>query len=83
MVTPRGKQVSFAVRPIGSVTNCEKDVFLKIDEEFRPGLKQLNEFSHVVVLWWATGHDNPKSRTTLQSEPPYARGHVTGVSYSP
>jgi tRNA (Thr-GGU) A37 N-methylase len=32
-----------------------------------------------MVFWWAHRHDNERSRTTLQCEPPYAKGKITGV----
>jgi tRNA (Thr-GGU) A37 N-methylase len=52
---------------------------VEILESFRSALKQLDHFSHVVVFWWADKHDNEKSRSTMQTEPPYAKGKVTGV----
>jgi tRNA (Thr-GGU) A37 N-methylase len=33
----------------------------------------------VIALWWAHQHDNERSRSALQTEPPYAHGKVTGV----
>ena len=32
-----------------------------------------------MVFWWAHKHDNEKSRRSLQCEPPYAKGKITGV----
>jgi tRNA-Thr(GGU) m(6)t(6)A37 methyltransferase TsaA len=52
---------------------------LEITESYRSALKQLDHFSHVMVFWWAHKHDNDKSRNTLQCEPPYAKGKITGV----
>ena len=65
--------------PIGYVRANENEFSLQILEQYRAGLKQLDQFSHVLVLWWAQEHDNERSRSVLQTEPPYAREKVTGV----
>ena len=73
-----GREV-FQMFPIGYVTRNQKGINLEILERFRPALKQLDHFSHVMVFWWAHKHDNEKSRSALQCEPPYAKGRITGV----
>ncbi len=65
--------------PIGYVRRETREKRLEILETFRPALKQLDHFSHVMVFWWAHKHDTKKSRGILQCEPPYTRGKVTGV----
>lgn len=67
------------VAPIGVVKRSDEAVTLEISPPFRPGLLQLERFSHVLVLWWADRHDNPDSRTTLVTELPYAPGVEAGV----
>ncbi len=69
----------FEMTPIGRVRRDDDAVVLEIDAPFRPALKQLGYFSHVMVFWWADRHDNEEHRHLLQTEPPYAQGHVTGV----
>ena len=68
-----------SVRQIGTVRRDKDTVFLEVPEGFRPGLAQLDHFSHVIVLWWAEQHDNPESRGMLQTRPPYAEHKLTGV----
>lgn len=72
-------ETEFIIHPIGLIRRMEGITRIEIQEEYRPALKQLDHFSHVMIFWWADKHDNPKSRTTLTCEPPYARGHLTGV----
>ena len=67
------------IHPIGTIRRSGDSVSLEILEPFRPALKQLEHFSHVMVFWWADKHDNEKSRSIMQTEPPYAEGKVTGV----
>ena len=78
MSNEKSKRV-FQMFPIGYIRRNEKNINLEITEPFKPALKQLDHFSHVTVFWWAHQHDNDKSRSTLQCEPPYAQGKITGV----
>lgn len=64
--------------PIGRVVRDER-VALQIDVPYRPALAHLADFSHVVALWWVTGHDNPQSREITRCELPYAPGVEAGV----
>ena len=73
------EQEVYHVYPIGHVRREEDEVRLEILEPYRPALKQLEHFSHVVVLWWADRHDNEESRSTMQTRPPYAPDKLTGV----
>jgi tRNA-Thr(GGU) m(6)t(6)A37 methyltransferase TsaA len=70
---------TYQVHPIGVVCRTDDGIYLEIGKSFRPGLGQLDRFSHVMVLWWADQFDNPEWRQNLQCRPPYAEEHVTGV----
>ncbi len=70
---------SFTIRPIGRVRRDETGCYLQLDEAYRPGLKQLPHFSHIIVLWWATEQDTPEARSLLTCYPPYAPDKLTGV----
>ncbi len=70
---------TFQMFPIGQVRQTEGGIVLEIAAPYRPALKELGNFSHVMVFWWADRFDNDEYRTLLQSEPPYAPGHVSGV----
>jgi len=73
------KQEIFKISPIGHIKRAKYGIQLRILEPFRPALKQLNHFSHVIVLWWADRFDDEGYRTRLQTKPPYAKQIVTGV----
>ncbi len=68
----------FELRPIGYVhvegeDPYNADYFVNIDEPFREGLKELDKFSHVYVIWWAHKNDTEEMRN-LESwsiVPPY------------
>lgn len=67
------------IKPIGIVHVSGENTQLEIMPPYRPGLKQLEQFSHVLVLWWADKHDNPTDRAILQTDLPYAPGISAGV----
>jgi tRNA-Thr(GGU) m(6)t(6)A37 methyltransferase TsaA len=67
------------MQTIGQVRRTENGVTLAIEEQYRPALLQLGEFSHVMVFWWADHFDSKEWRGRLQSQPPYAEEHLTGV----
>jgi len=71
----------FKLNPIGEVYVDEgTGIFqLQIYPPFRDALKELKAFSHVIVCWWAHGHDNFASRTRLITPLPYAPGIEAGV----
>jgi tRNA-Thr(GGU) m(6)t(6)A37 methyltransferase TsaA len=70
---------SYRIFPIGHVRRQDDHVCLEIEERYRSALKQLDKFSHVIAVWWAHELDNEEARSILTCEPPYAKGHVTGV----
>jgi tRNA-Thr(GGU) m(6)t(6)A37 methyltransferase TsaA len=70
---------TYEMHPIGSVRRQVDQIQLQIEEPYRPALKQLEHFSHIMVFWWADQFDNEEYRNMLQSRPPYAEEHLTGV----
>ena len=74
-----GQGTAYEVRPIGIVRSAEEGSYLEIFEPFRPALKQLDQFSHVIVLWWADQLDDEESRRILECNPPYAEDKLTGI----
>jgi tRNA-Thr(GGU) m(6)t(6)A37 methyltransferase TsaA len=79
MSTKSYTEETFYLHPIGIINRSDDEITLDIFEPYRPGLKDLGDFSHVVILWWVTQHDNQESRARLQVTPPYEEGRLTGV----
>ena len=65
--------------PIGRVQRTGDGVTLVIERAYRPAMRQLGKFSHVMVFWWADRFDTDEWRGRLQSRPPYAEEELTGV----
>jgi tRNA-Thr(GGU) m(6)t(6)A37 methyltransferase TsaA len=70
---------AYQIHPIGHIQRPGDSVHLELLAPFRPALRQLDRFSHVIVLWWADQHDNEESRSIMQCRPPYAEDKVTGI----
>lgn len=72
-------QPTYQLQPIGYVRAKQDGFWLEILEPYRPALKEMRQFSHVLILWWADQHDNPTDRALLTTELPYAPGVTAGV----
>lgn len=70
---------SYQLYPIGYIRRDENGPHLEIMDLYRPALKELDQFSHVIVLWWADRLDSEEYRSMMQCEPPYAAGHTSGM----
>jgi tRNA-Thr(GGU) m(6)t(6)A37 methyltransferase TsaA len=57
----------------------DETVYLEIEEKYWEATLQLDKFSHILVLWWITGHDNPQSRSNLSDYPPQSDAELSGV----
>ncbi len=66
--------IEMSIAPIGHVRAENGSFRLEIDREYLPGLKELEGFSHVNVLWWSHLCDSTECRTTLQWNQPYKQG---------
>ena len=65
---------------IGVVKYTEKGCVIKIDASYIKGLKGLEGFGHVNVLWWFSECDDSKSRSVLELERPYRNApEIVGV----
>lgn len=66
--------------PIGIVAQkTEQRAKLEIYEAYRAGLKDLDQFSHALILWWISENNTDVARQVLQSTPPFERAPQTGV----
>ena len=73
------REIGYELVSIGHSRRTKGAIYLEILEPYRPGLKQLDHFSHVMVLWWADQMDDDQHRSIMQCRPPYAVDKITGV----
>jgi len=52
---------TYQLHPIGRVRASDADgrYHLEIDRPYRPALKQMDQFSHILILWWADRINTP------------------------
>lgn len=68
------------LKEIGKIKMNEEEIYLEINEEYFKGIKGLEDFSHIDVLWWFDRSDNEKSRNVLEIKKPYKKApDVLGV----
>lgn len=81
MSNDNGKLKTYQLLPIGMVRASDENqhYYLQIDEPYRAGLKQLDQFSHVMIFWWADRMDTEKYRSIMTTQLPYAPGVEAGV----
>ncbi len=62
------------IEAIGKV-KVEKGIYcIEVNKEFRTALKNIEEFSHLQIVWWGNLYDNPQYRKTLVAKKPYVKG---------
>jgi tRNA-Thr(GGU) m(6)t(6)A37 methyltransferase TsaA len=64
---------TYKVSPIGRVSVRDDGFRLELDKQYIPALRELDEFSHVLVLWWCHRLDNEEIRALTQFDRPYKR----------
>lgn len=60
---------SFVIHQIGEIRKTEKHTCITIFEEFEPGLKGLESFEELTVVYWFNRNDVPEKRSILQVHP--------------
>lgn len=71
----------YAIRPIGYVeARDDGSAVLHVDETYRGGLRGLDGFGHIEVLWWCHLADAEELRSTTDAGRPYvALDHDLGI----
>jgi tRNA-Thr(GGU) m(6)t(6)A37 methyltransferase TsaA len=57
------------VRPIGRIVRTQDGARIELEPEFEAGLRGLDGFSHIMVLYWLHENDSPERRRVLQVHP--------------
>ena len=71
---------SFGVHQIGVIRIEQDACYVEIFQPFVAGLRHIEKFSHIFVIWWISLRDNPQDRTQLLVTPPKLEKPVeTGV----
>ncbi len=60
--------MEFTLRSIGTLKINEGNYFLQLNEEYVQGLKHIEGFSHLHILWWAHLTDDPEVRNKMTTK---------------
>ncbi len=71
--------LGFTLIPVGIVEEQGECSKVQVYPNFAAGLKGLEAFSHVIVLYWLHGRDNPEDRTVVEVIPKKQLGATVGV----
>ena len=63
----------FKIVQIGKIVKDVTGNYLEIFEEYREGLFELENYSHIHVYWWAHELDNRENRDVLIADIPYSK----------
>lgn len=53
------------INPIGIIRKAKKEYFIEMHTKYRPGLENIEAFSHLQIIWWAHLTDNKATRGAL------------------
>jgi tRNA-Thr(GGU) m(6)t(6)A37 methyltransferase TsaA len=71
---------SFALVTVGRIEKVDGKTRIRVDSRYQAGLRGLEEWSHLWVIYWFDQNDTPEKRSTLRVHP---RGNpanpITGV----
>lgn len=62
------------VNPIGKVAMYNGEKVIVLESKYIEGIKGLDGFSHIQVIWWFHECDNKKSREKILENKPYKNG---------
>ncbi len=70
----REEDEEMKLNEIGHAECANGEFKIVLDGDFKEGLKGLEGFSHLQVIWWFNGCDNDQDRSILTIEKPYSKG---------
>ena len=68
----------YTVFPIGHVKRGDK-ITINLLEKYREGLIEMDNFSHVIVVWWGDRYAQYRNQVDMTVKPPYAPDVLTGL----
>lgn len=59
------------LKEVGRVKSDDRGFYIELRDEFVKGMKEMDGFSHIQVIWWADKFQDDDYRTLVISESPY------------
>lgn len=64
---------------IGYIRKQPDYIYIEVLDRYWEGTLKMDKFSHIILLWWISGRDDPISRKHLQGYPPVEGAELSGV----
>lgn len=71
------QNMEIQVKAIGTVKHDGNGAYIQLEAGYGAGLRGLEGFGHVQVLWWCSGCDDGESRSALRMAGPYRGAPAT------
>ena len=69
---------SYEVYPIGYVKRGT-EIEVRLEEGYKAALLEVDNFSHIIVVWWGDRYEKYRDQVEMQMKPPYAPDVLTGL----
>jgi tRNA (adenine37-N6)-methyltransferase len=68
--------MEFVINSIGKIVKSATGNHLELDEKYRDGLLELENYSHLHTYWWANELDGGDHRVVLRTQIPYSKDKI-------
>ena len=68
----------FEVFPIGHVKRGN-EVQIQLEDKYKAALLEVDNFSHLMVMWWGSKYAHGRYEVDMRIRPPYAPNVLTGL----
>jgi len=65
---------SIQIEPIGKVEANQQGFSIKLQDEYKTALTNLEGFSYLQIVWWGNLFDKKEYRSVLVADKPYVKG---------
>jgi tRNA-Thr(GGU) m(6)t(6)A37 methyltransferase TsaA len=66
------------VYPIGQVKRGDT-IEVQLKDKYKDALLEVDNFSHLIVVWWGSKYAQYRDKVDMQMKPPYAPNVLTGL----
>ena len=68
----------YEIYPIGYVKRG-KEIEVQLKDEYKDALLEVDNFSHIIVVWWGSKYEKYRGQVEMRMKPPYAPNILTGL----
>ncbi len=69
---------NYNVHPIGYVKRG-KEIEVQLEGKYKDALLEVDNFSHIMVVWWGNKYAHYRDKVDMRIKPPYAPNVLTGL----